>query len=121
MQSTGFNTVSGYAFPDTNSFKIQSGLQAFSWKIREKNRGRAGVDGMEVEGLRPYLGSHWTELRARLLAGTCEPRPVKRVEIPKPDGGKRPLGIPAVLDRFVQQALAQVLTPVFDPGFSASS
>ena len=79
------------------------------------------MDGMKVEELRPYLKAHWPALRERLLAGTYEPQPVRRVEIPKPDGGRRLLGIPTVLDRFIQQALSQVLTPIFDPGFSASS
>jgi RNA-directed DNA polymerase len=87
----------------------------------EENRGAAGVDGMTVEELRPYLKTHWLELRERLLAGTYEPQPVRRVEIPKPDGGVRLLGIPTVLDRFIQQALLQMLTPIFDPGFSSSS
>ena len=87
----------------------------------EENRGAAGVDGMKVEELRPYLKEHWPELRERLLRGTYEPRPVRRVEIPKPDGGVRLLGIPTVLDRFIQQALQQALTPIFDPSFSASS
>jgi len=87
----------------------------------EANRGAAGVDGMRVEELRPYLKEHWLAIRERLLAGTYEPSPVRRVEIPKPDGGKRQLGIPTVLDRLIQQALLQVLTPVFDPAFSASS
>jgi RNA-directed DNA polymerase len=87
----------------------------------EGNRGAAGVDGMKVEELRAYLKAHWLELRERLLEGTYEPQPVRRVEIPKPDGGMRLLGIPTVLDRFIQQALQQALTPVFDPGFSASS
>jgi group II intron reverse transcriptase/maturase len=87
----------------------------------EGNRGAAGVDGMKVEELRPYLKAHWLELRERLLEGTYEPQPVRRVEIPKPDGGVRLLGIPTVLDRFIQQALQQALTPIFDPGFSDSS
>jgi RNA-directed DNA polymerase len=87
----------------------------------EENRGAAGVDGMTVEELRPYLKTHWLELRERLLEGTYEPEPVRRVEIPKPDGGVRLLGIPTVLDRFIQQALQQALTPIFDPGFSSSS
>jgi group II intron reverse transcriptase/maturase len=87
----------------------------------EENRGAAGVDGMTVEELRPYLKTHWLELRERLLAGVYEPKPVRRVEIPKPDGGERLLGIPTVLDRFIQQALQQALTPIFDPGFASSS
>lgn len=87
----------------------------------ERNRGAAGVDGMGVEELRPFLKTHWLELRERLLGGTYRPSPVRRVEIPKPDGGVRKLGIPTVLDRFLQQALLQVMTPVFDPEMSASS
>ncbi len=87
----------------------------------EENRGAAGVDGMMVNELRPHLQEHWAELRERLLEGNYEPKPVRRVEIPKPDGGKRLLGIPTVLDRFIQQALLQVLTERFDPKFSESS
>ena len=87
----------------------------------EQNRGSAGVDGMGVEELRAYLPEHWLELRERLLGGTYEPSAVRRVEIPKPEGGKRRLGIPTVLDRFLQQALLQVLTPLFEPDFSESS
>jgi RNA-directed DNA polymerase len=87
----------------------------------EGNRGAAGIDGMGVQELRPYLREHWLELKERLLGGTYRPCPVKRVEIPKPEGGIRKLGIPTVLDRFIQQALLQVLTPVFDPEMSASS
>lgn len=87
----------------------------------EQNRGAAGVDGMGVEELRPYLRAHWVAIRERLLEGTYEPSPVRRVEIPKPEGGKRLLGIPTVLDRFIQQALLQVLTELFEPGFSKAS
>jgi group II intron reverse transcriptase/maturase len=87
----------------------------------EGNRGAAGVDGMKVEELRPYLKANWLAIRERLLGGTYEPSPVRRVEIPKPDGGRRQLGIPTVLDRFIQQALLQAVTPQFDPGFSESS
>lgn len=87
----------------------------------ERNRGAAGVDGMGVEELRPYLREHWLSLRERLLEGTYRPSPVRRVDIPKPDGGVRKLGIPTVLDRFLQQAFLQVLTPLFDPEMSASS
>ena len=95
-------------------------LQAALKRV-ERNRGAAGVDGMAVGELRPYLKEHWLEIRERLLTGAYEPQPVRRVEIAKPDGGRRGLGIPTVLDRFIQQALLQKLTPLFDPGFSASS
>lgn len=87
----------------------------------EMNKGAPGMDGMTVEELRPFLKTHWLEIRATLEAETYRPSPVRRVEIPKPDGGVRLLGIPTVLDRFVQQAVAQVLTTVFDPLFSPHS
>lgn len=87
----------------------------------EKNKGSHGVDGMSVEELRPYLGQNWVSLSQTLLEGTYQPQPVRRVEIPKPDGGVRLLGIPTVLDRFIQQAIAQVLTRMYDPTFSQSS
>ena len=87
----------------------------------EANGGAPGVDGMTVEALRPYLKSHWLEIRAALDAGIYRPSPVRRVEIPKPDGGVRLLGIPSVVDRLIQQATLQVLTPLFDPLFSPHS
>jgi RNA-directed DNA polymerase len=85
------------------------------------NRGSAGVDGMTVEQLPRYLREHWPTLRDQLLSGTYKPQPVKRVEIPKPDGGKRQLGIPTVVDRFVQQAVLQVLQGRWDGTFSEFS
>jgi len=86
------------------------------------NKGAAGVDRMNVEALTPYLKGHWPAIREELLNGTYVPQPVLRVEIPKQDGkGKRTLGIPTVLDRFIQQAILQVLTPIFDPHFSEHS
>lgn len=87
----------------------------------EWNKGSHGVDGMSVSELRPHMMEHWQEIREALLAGTYEPAPVRRVEIPKPNGGKRKLGIPTVQDRFIQQALHQALTPIFDPEFSEFS
>jgi group II intron reverse transcriptase/maturase len=87
----------------------------------ERNAGAAGIDGMPVKDLRPYLVKHWLEIRGELESGAYRPSPVRRVEIPKPDGGARLLGIPTVLDRFLQQAIAQVLTPIFERKFSASS
>lgn len=86
------------------------------------NKGAPGIDGMTVEELTPYLKENWPRIREELLGGTYMPQPVRQVAIPKPDGkGVRMLGIPTVLDRFVQQAVLQVLTPVFDPHFSESS
>jgi len=86
------------------------------------NQGSAGVDNMTVEALTPYLKEHWPRIKEALLTGRYEPSPVRRVEIPKPDGkGMRPLGIPTVLDRLIQQALHQVMQPLFDPNFSERS
>ena len=81
----------------------------------EQNAGAPGSDGMRTDELRPWLHEHWPE--AQLNAGTYRPQPVRRVEILKPSGGTRPLGVPTALDRLIQQALLQVLTPVFDPHF----
>jgi RNA-directed DNA polymerase len=85
------------------------------------NKGSAGVDGITVSQLSDYLKQHWPVIREQLLNGTYEPKPVRRVEIPKPDGGVRKLGIPTVLDRFIQQAVMQVLQQQWDPTFSAYS
>ena len=82
------------------------------------NKGSAGVDGMTVGGITDYLKQHWPAIREQLLSGTYEPKPVRRVEIPKPDGGVRKLGIPTVLDRFIQQAVMQVLQRRWDRTFS---
>ena len=87
----------------------------------ESNKGAAGVDGLEVKDLSGYLKAHWLEVREALESGKYRPSPVRRVEIPKPDGGVRQLGIPTVLDRLIQQAIAQVLTPMFEAGFSPYS
>lgn len=89
-------------------------------RVRE-NRGSAGVDGMSVDELPDYLRTHWPRLKQALLEGTYQPQPVRRVEIPKPDGGVRLLGIPTVVDRLIQQAILQVLDPLYDPTFSPSS
>jgi group II intron reverse transcriptase/maturase len=87
----------------------------------ESNGGAAGIDGVSTEHLREYVVEHWNEIHEQLLEGTYKPAPVRRVEIPKPDGGVRLLGIPTVLDRMLQQAILQVLTPVFDSEFSPHS
>jgi RNA-directed DNA polymerase len=87
----------------------------------KRNRGAPGVDGMTVDDLMPYCREHWSGIREQLLSGTYRPQPVRQVEIPKPGGGVRTLGIPTVLDRLIQQALLQVLTPIFDPTFSEHS
>ncbi|MFE7333221.1 group II intron reverse transcriptase/maturase [Streptomyces sp. NPDC057565] len=87
----------------------------------EANRGAPGVDGMTTEELRPWIAQNWSKMWAELDAGTYKPAPVRRVTIPKPSGGKRMLGVPRVLDRLIQQAIAQALVPVFDPHFSGAS
>jgi len=89
-------------------------------RVRQ-NQGAPGVDGMTVQALRVYLGDHWSEIRSQLLEGSYKPRPVKRIEIPKPGGGRRKLGIPTVLDRLVQQAILQVLQKQWDPTFCEHS
>src|SRR2546426_10303700 len=85
------------------------------------NKGSAGVDRMAVDQLGDYLKQHWPAIREQLLNGTYEPKPVRRVEIPKPDGGVRKLGIPTVLDRFIQQAVMQVLQRRWNRTFSDHS
>ena len=87
----------------------------------QQNGGAPGIDGMTVDELRAHLQSNWLQIKAELLADTYKPQAVRRVEIPKPDGGMRLLGIPSVTDRLIQQALLQVLTPIFDPTFSEFS
>jgi len=92
-----------------------------AWKRVRSNKGASGIDGITVEDFPLTFRECWPEIRSTLLEGVYTPSPVKRVEIPKPDGSKRPLGIPTVLDRLIQQAIAQALTPLFDPEFSESS
>src|SRR5262244_2438241 len=87
----------------------------------KRNKGAAGVDRMSVDALPAYLKEHWPTIRAQLLEGTYKPQPVRRVEIPKASGGMRPLGIPTVLDRFIQQAVMQVLQAEWDRTFSEAS
>ena len=87
----------------------------------EMNKGAPGIDNLKVENLRPYLSQNWLSIREQLLKGEYKPQPVLRVEIPKPNGGKRLLGIPTVIDRLIQQALLQTLTEIFDPEFSPFS
>jgi RNA-directed DNA polymerase len=92
-----------------------------AWKRVRANKGVPGVDGITVDEFSEFLCERWSDIRQSILEGSYTPSPVLRVEIPKPDGSKRPLGIPTVLDRVIQQATAQVMTPIFDPGFSESS
>lgn len=92
-----------------------------AWQRVRANAGSAGVDGLTVEQTAEQLKVHWPQVKEQLLAGTYRPRPVRRVQIPKPGGGVRELGIPTVTDRLIQQALLQVLQPLIDPGFSDHS
>jgi group II intron reverse transcriptase/maturase len=95
-------------------------LTAALKRVRQ-NKGAPGIDGMKVEELLPYLNKEWSTIKEELLLGSYNPKPVRHFEIKKPDGGIRLLGIPTVLDRFIQQAIQQVLTPIFDPIFSHNS
>ena len=92
-----------------------------AWKRVKANKGAPGSDGMTLEDFPTFARSHWSTIRQDLLDGTYQPQPVHRVSIPKPSEGERWLGIPSVVDRVIQQAIGQVLTPIFDPGFSESS
>jgi RNA-directed DNA polymerase len=94
---------------------------ALAYRRVVSNQGAAGVDGMRVEQLDGYLQTHWSGIRAKLETGTYHPQPVRKVEIPKPGGGKRMLGIPTAIDRLITQALLQVLTPIWEPTFSEHS
>jgi RNA-directed DNA polymerase len=98
----------------------RSNMQA-AYKRVKRNKGAPGVDGMTVRQLGIFLRTHWSRIKERLCEGSYEPMPVRRTQIPKANGGMRPLGIPTVLDRLIQQALHQVLSPLFEPGFSEFS
>ena len=111
--------------PDANEGLLErvlerANLQRALQQVR-RNRGAPGIDGMSVDELPQYLREHWLEIRAELVAGRYKPQPVRRVEIPKPDGRKRLLGIPTVLDRFIQQAVAQVVQAQWEPHFHDGS
>jgi len=111
--------------PDPNDHLLERILSRENmqraWKRVKANKGIAGVDNMSIENFPAFARENWENIRQSLLAGTYQPLPVKRVQIPKPTGGNRPLGIPSVKDRLIQQAIAQVLVPIFDPGFSDHS
>lgn len=92
-----------------------------AWKRVKQNGGAAGIDGMEIAAFRGFLAEHRDTILGKLRDGSYCPSPVRRVEIPKADGTKRPLGIPTVLDRVIQQAIAQILTPIYEPVFSEHS
>jgi len=107
----------GYTLSDV----LDSENLAAAWKRVKANRGAAGIDGMEVGALPAFMREHWDTIRSKLKSGAYRPAPVRRVSIPKDGGGERPLGIPTVLDRLIQQAIAQVLTPLYEPIFSDHS
>lgn len=92
-----------------------------AWSQVKTNDGAAGVDGLNIEASRAYVTEHWIQIEAALLAGRYQPAPIRAVMIPKPDGGERTLGIPTVLDRLIQQAIHQQLSPAWEPDFSESS
>ena len=100
---------------------LERGNMLQALKRVESNKGAPGVDGMTTAQLRGYLNRHWDKIKRALLDGTHKPEPVRRVEIPKEDGGVRLLGIPTVLDRLIQQAIAQVLSLLWEPTFSERS
>lgn len=92
---------------------------ARAWRRVKRNRGAPGPDGMTIHEFESWCPEHWPVIRQQLLDGTYRPAPVRRKTIPKNGDGERRLGIPNVLDRLIQQAICQVLTPIFDPGFSS--
>lgn len=111
--------------PNPNHNLLQSILEPANlqtaWKRVKENKGSPGIDNVTIEEFPTYARAHWKEIRTALLQGDYIPSPVRRVEIPKATGGTRPLGIPTVLDRVIQQAIYQVLIPIFEPLFSDSS
>ena len=111
--------------PDPNDHLLERILSRENmlkaWKRVKANKGAPGIDGKSIEEFPKFARNHWDNIRESLLAGTYQPLPVRRVEIPKATGGTRPLGIPTVLDRLIQQAIYQVMMPIFDPNFSDHS
>jgi len=111
--------------PDPNAHLLErilskSNMQR-AWKRVRANKGAPGIDNMSIAEFPDFAREHWNAIRESLSDGSYKPLPVKRVEIPKPSGGMRPLGIPTVTDRLIQQAISQVIVPIFDPGFSDAS
>jgi RNA-directed DNA polymerase len=119
--SPGDEAQTGSQEPDLIERMLERGNMLKALQTVEANQGAAGVDGMEVKQLRSYLREHWAEIKEQILNGRYEPRPVRRVDIPKLGGGTRMLGIPTVLDRLIQQAIHQILSPLWERGFSAHS
>jgi len=119
--ATRTRTKAGVATTSLMDAVVERGNLMLAYQRVVENKGAAGVDQLAVSELKDHLQRHWLTIRARLLAGTYQPQPVRRVDIPKPQGGVRTLGIPTVVDRLIQQALHQVLQPIFEPTFSAAS
>lgn len=122
----GGEEISGFvdnasAYDDLLERMLERNNMTNAWKRVKANNGAAGVDGMSITEASSFIRQKWNGIRLSLENGRYKPAPIRRVEIPKPDGGCRRLGIPTVLDRLIQQAMVQVLTPIFDPQFSESS
>jgi RNA-directed DNA polymerase len=108
--------------PDALFQQVLDGVNLnLAWKQVRANKGAPGMDGMTIDDFPAFAREHWERIRSQLSEGTYHPAPVRRVFIPKPDGSQRPLGVPTVLDRVIQQAIAQVLTPLYDSDFSQHS
>ena len=118
---TRARTKAGVATTSLMDAVVARGNLMLAYQRVVENKGAAGVDALTVTELKDHLKQHWPTIRTRLLAGDYQPQPVRRVDIPKPQGGVRTLGIPTVVDRLIQQALHQVLQPIFEPSFSEAS
>jgi RNA-directed DNA polymerase len=121
VNSPGNEEQAGPGKPDLIEKMLERGNLLKALQAVEGNDGAAGMDGMEVSQLRRHLQEHWAEIKEQLLKGKYQPRPVRRVDIPKPGGGTRMLGIPTVMDRLIQQAIHQILGPMWEPEFSPHS
>lgn len=119
--ATRTRTKAGVATTSLMEAVVERGNLRLAYQRVVENKGAAGVDQLAVPELKDHLKQHWPTIRTRLLAGDYQPQPVRRVDIPKPQGGVRTLGIPTVVDRMIQQAMHQVLQPIFEPTFSDAS
>src|SRR5687768_13274029 len=111
-------TKAGVTTTSSMEAVVERGNLKLAYQRVVENNGAAGVDELAVSAVREHLKRHWPAIRASLLAGDYQPAAVRRVDIPKPQGGMRTLGIPTVVDRLIQQAVHQVLQPIFEPTFS---